>query len=959
MLKRFLCCVGLATILMFLSGSSLYAYSSVEEDPQVGTKAKGTYFRAKVLDSLTNNPIEFGTLSVKFIGDQKPRKYALTDSEGIVVLQGLPVGRGTFTFEYMGYKPKKFVFDIKKGANEYGNLLVREDVNLLDAVVVTDVANPIIVKKDTIEYNASSFKVNETDMLEELIKKIPGIEVSSDGKITANREEIHKVMIDGKEFFLDDPSLATKNLPAKIVEKVRILEKKSDQAQFTGIDDGEEETVLDLGIKKGMMKGWFGNLSGGGGYDPMQEKGRYEGAAMIGRFTDKSQISFIGNVNNTNNRGFTDMAGSMMSGMRGGMGGGGGAFGFGRNGEITSWMGGINANTVTAEDKLKLQGNMLYNGGEKYVTEVKDKTTMLADDRTMTTHEEGYDITNTDGFRFGGEIDYKISENASFLIRPRVNIGRGSFDSENLFETKTNGQMTNDGLSSSYGDNHNESFGSQFLWRQKLGKPGRTLSISVNYNYSNNFIDGFNLSTTNYYDNQGQKSTDIIDQNYNKKERSNVIAGRISYTEPLGKNFFVEGAYRYTFRKTNSDKETFDKGNSNEYDKMDYLYTSYIENTFITQQAELNFMKQEEKYNFTVGVNLQPSKTKSYRETFEDDGSQVIRDTTYSTLNVSPTARFDYRFSDTKFFRIRYRGRVSQPSINQMMPVEDNSDPLYRVEGNPSLQPAFSHNFWLEYRSNNREKMSWFSTGMNASYTSDQIVSKKYYTPEGVQVSTYENTDKPVFNVNARVMVNTPIAKSKYFWVSSFTNVRFNNSVSYVRDNNQEFAENVTKNVSVSENLRFTFRNNWIELIAGARVSYNNAWYTVSTMDKVATWTNAVTGSANITIPGGFNVTTNINHTFYKGYDEDYNKPSTVWNAELSKTLFKKSATLKFKVYDILKDAKNTYRTTTDNYVQDVTNNTLGQYFMFTFVWRFGNFGGQGGMGRGPMGRGPMGGPRR
>ena len=938
MLKRLLCCVGLATILVLLSGSSLYAYSSVEEDPQVGTKAKGTYFKARIIDSLTSAPIEFGTLSVKYVGDAKPRKYALTDTEGIVVLQGLPVGRGTFSFEFMGYKPKKFVFDVKKGANEYGDLLVSEDVNLLDAVVVTDVANQIVVKKDTIEYNASSFKVNETDMLEELIKKLPGVEIDSEGKITAGGKEITKIMIDGKTFFLDDPTLATKNLPAKIVDKVRIVEKKSDQAEFTGIDDGEEETVLDLGIKKGMMRGWFGNMGAGGGYDPMQEKGRYEGAAMIGRFTDKSQISIIGNVNNTNNRGFTDMAGSMMGGMRNGMGGGGG-FGFGRNGEITSWMGGVNGNLVTDDKKLELEGNMLYNGGEKYVTETKDKTTMLQGGKTMHSHETGYDLTSTDGFRFGGEIDYKITENASFLIRPRVNIGRGDFDSFNEFETKTNDVMTNAGQSKSYGDNHNESFGSQFLWRQKFGKPGRTMSISVNYNYSNNFINGFNESVTNYYDASGvQSGVDVIDQNYNKRERSNVIAGRISYTEPLGKNFFVEGAYRYTFRKTNSDKETFDKNSSGDYDIMDYKYSSYIENTFITQQAELNFMKQEEKYNITLGVNLQPSKTKSYRETFDDAGKSIIQDTTYTTLNLAPSARIDYRFTDDKFIRLRYRGRVSQPSINQMMPVEDNSDPLYRVEGNPSLRPSFSHNLNLDYRANNRKTMSWFNTGLNASYTTNKIVSKKYYTPEGVQVSTYENTDKPVFNVNARVMVNTPIAKSKYFWISSFTNVRFNNNIAYVRDDSNDFVENITKNVSVSENLRFTFRNNWIELIAGARVSYNNAWYTVSTMDKVATWTNAVTGSANITIPGGLNVTTNINHTFYKGYDEDYNKPSTVWNAEISKQLFKNSATLKFKVYDILKDAKNTYRTTTDNYVQDVTNNTLGQYFMLTLTYRFGNF---------------------
>jgi hypothetical protein len=268
-------------VLMFTSLNYLHANNNVD-DPQVGTKEKGTYLKVVVLDSLTREPIEFATLSAKYVGDSNPRKYALTDAKGVVVLQDMPVGRASLHFEFMGYNSKDFKFDIKKGANVYGELLVSEQVNMLNGVVVTGVANPIMVKKDTIEYNASSFKVNDTDMLEELIKKLPGVEIDSDGKITANGKEIKKIMIDGKTFFLDDPTLATKNLPAKIVEKVRVVERKSDQARFTGIDDGEEETVLDLGIKAGMMKGWFGNVAAGYG-----TQDRFESGAMIGNFTKK------------------------------------------------------------------------------------------------------------------------------------------------------------------------------------------------------------------------------------------------------------------------------------------------------------------------------------------------------------------------------------------------------------------------------------------------------------------------------------------------------------------------------------------------------------------------------------------------------------------------------------------------------------------------------------------------
>jgi len=937
----------LIAALLCLGFMGIEAYAD-ETDPQVGTKAKGTYFKAIVLDSLTREPIEFATLHAKYVGDQQPRKYALTDSAGVGVLQGLPVGRATITFEYMGYKEKKFTYDIKKGANEYGELLVSEDNQMLDAVVVSGVANQMVIKKDTIEYNASSYKIQDTDMLEELIKKLPGVEIDESGNITANGKTINKVMIDGKEFFLDDPNLATKNIPAKIVEKVRVVERKSEQAQFTGIDDGDEETVLDLGIKAGMMQGWFGNLSGGLG-NPLASSGdmKYEGAAMIGRFTDKTQISIIANGNNTNNRGFSDMAGSMMGGMRGG---GGGWMG---RGITTSWMGGVNANTNLKQENSDIQGNLMYSGSDRLIEETKDRTTMLAPDKNLYNHESGYDKTYSDGIRFGGEWDMKLSKNVSFLLRPNVNIGRGDYESFNEFNTRTNADSTNRGYSRDYGENHNERIGGMMLWRFRFNKPGRTMSLNMNVNYSNNESDGYNKSETHYFKNNMIDSTSIIDQNVLRQEKSNNITARLSYIEPMGKNFFVEGTYRYSYRKTDSDKETYSRDAAGNYNILDERYTTNYDNTFVTQQAELNFMKQEEKYNITIGASMQPSYTKSVGEG---------RDTSYTVTNFSPAARIDYRFSDDKFLRVRYRGRTSQPSINQLMPVNDNSDPLKQTVGNPNLDPEFTHSLSTEYRSNNRAKFSFFSAGADFSFTQNDIVAKKYYTEEGVQISTYENADKNVYSASGRIMVNTPIAKSN-FSVNSFTMVRYNNSYSYVRDAG-DWTENETSNLNISQMLRLTYRNDWAEVIVGGRVNYRNAWYTVSSMDDVSTWTNSINGSINFTIPGGLNLVSDINHTFYVGYDEGYNEPVTVWNASLAKNLFKNTATLKFKVYDILKQSRNTSVTTTENYVQNVTNNTLGQYFMVTLTWRFGNFGNQkggmrmGGPGRG-MGRGPMGGGMR
>lgn len=926
----------LLTVCLFLSGllaggSHLYAQTPPVSQPG-NTPPRGNYIKAVVVDSLTKEPIEFATFSAKYVGETQPKKYSLTDSKGTVTLSGVGVGRATIAIEYVGYKPKKLIFDVKRGANEMGQIVLQEDINMLDAVVVTEKAAEMVVKKDTIEFNANSFKINETDALEELLKKIPGIEIDSEGKITANGKAVNKIMIDGKTFFLDDPKIASKNLPAKIVNKVRVVERKSDQSRFTGIDDGQEETVIDLGIKPGMMNGLFGNLGGGYGTD-----NRYQANGFLGNFKQTGSIMLFGGANNTNNRGFSEMSGM-------GFRGGGRMFG-GGSGLTSSWNAGVGGNKQLLDGKLKLQGNYMYMGSDKLVTEVKDKQTMLSGNNTLFNNESSRDNSTSDGHGMFGEVDYAISDNTSILFRPRVNLSSNTFDSENRFSTLNNADTTNRGFSRSFGNGDSQQVNGELLFRQRLGKPGRTMSLSLNYAYSNSESIGYNQSETYYFAND---SLAIIDQKYNQRNRSNTYGGRLSYTEPLGKNFFLEGAYRYNYNQNNTNKGTWNKDAEGNYTALDSTYSSNYENIFVTQQAELNFMKQEQKYNFTLGVSMQPSATKSYGR---------VKDTTYSVINFAPSARLDYRFTDEKMLRVRYRGRTNQPSISQLLPVPDNSNPLQQTIGNDQLQPEFTHSFSTEFNISNRQKASFLMAMLDASYTSDKIVSKKYYTPEGVQINTYDNTGQAIYSTSGRFIYNGRIAKSNFSF-STHTSINFNNGVSYVNEggNAKNFVENITKNLSISENLRITYRNDFAEVIAGGRVSYRDAWYTVNTMDKVATWSNAITGSANINIPGGFNITSDIAYTFYYGYDSYYGRSSTIWNAEISKKLFKDAAILKVKIYDILKDARSVDRTTTENYVQNVESNVLGQYVMFSLTYQFGKFGGQGMRGgmRGGMGGGRM-----
>ena len=917
---------GIVFFLLFLmAGSSMFSQTR---------RSYNIYL--KVNDAFTEKPIGMATVTLMNEADTTKFKYTSSDSGGSATVKSVMPGKYILKIEYMGYGSIREKVSIVDRSVDMGTFKMSEQANILKEAVISAVGNPIIVKKDTIEYTASSYKISDSDMLEDLLKKLPGVEVSSDGTITANGEEVKKVMIDGKTFFLDDPQLATKNLPANIIDKIKVVEKKSDQALFTGIDDGEEETVIDLSVKPGMMNGWFGNASGGYGTD-----NRFQAGVMTSRFTKESQITFLGNANNTNNRGFFDFAGGMMQSMRAfrnQMSGGGGGGGFGGNGITTSGMAGVNANKELLGGKLKLQGSYMFNASRNEKLSDSYKETFMEADTLLINDDNSTSLTNTSGHMFGGEVEWNITDRTSIKFEPQINIGKGDFNESSTFLTENNflGKK-NDGESRSYGDNTSLSANGTLLIRHRFGKPGRTISLRTRYSYSDNESDAYNYSITNLYNEGTLTGSDIVDQHYVMSSTSSSINSRLSYTEPLGNDFYIEAAYSFKYNKSLSDKIANNKNSvTGEYDVLDEEYSNSYENLFINQVAELNLTQTKEKYRFVIGASLQPSFTQSL------GGDTDIK---RNVINYSPNGMFEYRFSESERLRIRYNGRTNQPSISQLQPVPDNSNPLMIQEGNPDLLPEFSHNLNVDYRFSNKKNFSMISAQLRTSYTMDKIINKSWYDENGVQHTRPVN-EQGVYSINPSLMFNLPIKKSG-FSVSSRTTANFNNSYSYIRD-----VKNNVKNLSFSEWLRMMFRNDYVEVSLGGMARYTRAWYSQDSQGKPAAWTNSVTASLNVSLPWDMNIKSDANYTFYLGYDEEYNEPSIVWNAELSKQLFKKKATLAFKVYDILQQAKSVYRVTDDEYIMDVSTNSLKQYFMLTFTYRFGNFG----KGRGP-GAGPMGPP--
>ena len=626
--------------------------------------------KVKLTDTLSLEPVSFATIYLSKDGSTSAY-YAVTDADGKGMIKGVPAGKYMFVADMVGYRKLVRNITVDKAVTDLGELFMSEDVEMLDAVVVSAVGNPIVVKKDTIEYSAAAYKTTDNDVLEDLLKKLPGVDVDSDGAISYQGETINKIMIGGKEFFLDDPSLASKNIPAQIIQKVKIVDKKSDQAEFTGIDDGNEEKVIDLSIKPGMLEAWFGNVTAGGGHDLQTEEhaARYQASGMIGRFT----------------------------------------------GIMTSWMAGVNGNMNIGGDKdREIGGNYLYNGSIREVEERSSRTTFLGDGSSLMTGNNETSRFFSDGHRGGVVFDYKFNDKTSILFRPRFNYGRSRYDEMSEYSTdNSESGKVNDGRSESTSDGISWRTRGRLLLRQKIGETkGRTLSLNVDYSLSNNDYSGTNYSETNTYTDNLPPAADTIDQRYDQRDESYSVSADLTYTEPLGRNFFLLGSYRFDWQQYQSEKMTYDNVSGRLMDD----YSSRMTNTFLSHRMQVSMMKQEEKYNLQIGVNAEPSTTRTVGQ------MGAARDTSYTVWNFAPSARFDYNFSDNEFLRLFYWGRTSEPSVNQLMPVPDNSDPLYVSLGNPTLKPEFQHRLRMHYDYTDMKTFSTYALMGGFNYTKDDII---------------------------------------------------------------------------------------------------------------------------------------------------------------------------------------------------------------------------------------------
>lgn len=932
------------------SGKCLLMLLMILFSPMAFAQQSGVNVTGSVVEQGSDTPIEQATVRLLNVKDSAMVRGVVSARNGSFTLKNVKKGSYLLHITFIGYDPLYQPLQItgKKNPVNVGKLELSDGAIELGEAVVIGKAPEVTVRNDTVEYNADSYKVTEGSVLEDLLKKMPGVEVDSEGKITVNGKEVKKVMVDGKEFFSDDPKVASKNLPAKMIDKLQVLDKKSDMAQMTGFDDGEEETVINLTVKPGMKQGWFGNAYGGYG-----SKDRYEGNAMVNRFVNNDQITFMGGANNTNNMGFSDLASTMFSGMGGG-GGRRGGFGAG-SGITSSGNAGLNFSKEFKPDKLTLGGNTRYSHSDNDARSKSDRQNILPGDSSSYDNSEAMSRTKSDNFGVDFRLEWKPDTMTQLIFRPSFSLSHSMNDNFSDATTLDNERDTvNTNKSSNYSESNGYNLNASIDFSRKLNNKGRVFSATLSGGNSDSYSDGMNRSDIVYFNQTDALKNSIIDQRSRYDNKGFNYRAYVSWVEPIGHNNFIQATYSISQRKQEALKNVYNQDADGIYNILDSAYSQSYRNNFISQRASLSFKSQRAKFNYTIGLNLDPSYSSS--ENFV--GDTTLSKITRKVVNLSPMAQFNYMFDKRTNLRIMYNGRTSQPSMTQLQPVADISDPTNITIGNPDLNPRYTNNVFIRFQQFTPEKQRAFMIMANGSYIINDIVSYTSYNQEtGVKTTTYKNVNGN-YSGNVRMMLNTPL-KNKKFSINSMTMASFANSNGYI---NEE--KNTNRNLILSERGGIDFRSSYLDLGVNGNIRYNATSNSLQKENNQNTFNYGAGGYTTIYLPLNFKIESDVNWSTNSGYGDGFKQNEVLWNASASKSFLKNNqGTLRFKIYDILQQRSNISRSVTASYIQDSEYNTLGSYFMVHFIYRFSIFKGGASAsdvktpGRGGRGRGPMGAP--
>lgn len=908
------------------------------------TQARVGVVKGKIVDSTDNSPLASATINILDAKDSTLLSFGRTNDKGEFSISRLKTGELILLVTYTGFAKKEIPFSLSEASpqKEFGDISMLSSTALED---VTVTAAPVVIKGDTVEYNAGSFKVNKPNaVVEDLLKRLPGVEVDTEGNIKANGQDVKRVLVDGKEFFANDPKLATKNLQADMVKKVQVYEKKSDRSEFTGFDDGNTEPTINLTLKEDKRTGVFGRVSGGYGSED-----RYKANANVNSFKKGEQMSFIGQANNINERGFSLMDAlsfSSAGGRSGGgstviMGGGGGrsgglqvaGFGGGNSQGISATQAaGLNYNNFKNK-KVDFTSSYFFNGTQtKNVYDIRRELTV--GDSTQLYLEPG--VTQRDNFnhRVNLGLDYRLDSFNSIKVTSRISFQNSENTTNKVFSTLgPKGNTLSDGINNTANENSGYNIFTNALYRKKFSRAGRTFSADLNFTTVDNNGSGSQFTINNRYGNFIRRDT--LDQR-NFTDANNLTYGAtISYTEPMSRRSLLELSLFHNNNQSNNDQRTFNLNPfTGEYDLVNEQLTNFFENEYMNSGAGVNFKENRTGWNYTIGGRLQRAELTSTVQGKADPISQTF-------VNFLPSAQIQIGKNRYRNFRIFYNGNTSNPSVQQLQPVADISDPLNITIGNPDLKQSFTNAMRINYTSFDPYTMQNFFAFFNVSQTFNDIVNNDSIGAFGGRVTTYDNVNG-VYNINGSVNFGFPIriGDEDRINLNFGTSGSFRNNVNLLNDE-----KNIIKNLTLSQRMTASFAYKQLfDLSLGGNISWNNARYSLQASQNTNFYSYGVNLDMNFFLPKGFVAQTDINYNGNAGRADGFNPNFTLWNASVAKTFLKNNkGELRLSVFDLLKQNTGVQRDVNANYVQDTRYTVLQQYFMLTFTYNLSKFGAPGG----------------
>ncbi|MBR3078467.1 MAG: TonB-dependent receptor [Prevotella sp.] len=916
----------------------------------------------QLLDADLKEPMVQATIQLFTASDSTFVGGTVSDKNGDFDLQAPSPGTYRLIISSIGYQTIDREVTLRRGGSQdLGNMLMETESVMLQEAVVTGRAAQVVVRKDTIMYNPEAYRTPEGSPIEELIKRIPGAEVDEDGNITINGKQVKKILLDGKEFMLGDVETALKNIPVSIIQNMKFYDQQSDQARITGIEDSEKETVLDFSIKKGMNRGYMTNLDVAGGTNS-----RYATRGMGSVFTDKTRFVLLGNLNNKEeNAGWWN-----------------------RRGLNARKMLGTNLNYDDG-NKLKVDASIRWNhrdGDNKTETAVENFYSDVTRTFTNTATEN---FTRSNNWWGNMRLEWKPDTLTNILVRANGSYGTSdattqsisaSFDAdpylftenplapENFLpETQSTlyEHIINHNLNSnlSYELNKN-AWGMVQLYR-RLNPRGRNILVrletnggnSQNDNVSNNEVEFFRLK------NQAGQDSAYYTARYNTTPTDNwgyVVS--TTYSEPLWKGAHLQANYELRYSWNKSHRQTYDfsrlpedpfSGITPEYRDWDpwlgtlyadmdrYLdrrLSRYSEYTNYTHNVRLTLRHRSEKYEYNIGVLLQPQ-----HSNFIQDYRGIYVDTIRNVTNLTPTLDYHYKFSDQSNLWIHYRGDTRQPEMSQLLDITDDSNPLYITQGNPGLKPQFTNSLNVYYNNYIVRYKRSIVAYLNYRHIRNSISNMVRYDPEtGGSISRPENINGN-WNFNGGFTFNTAIDTLAHWNVGTDTRIRYNNFVSYVAQELADAEKNTTRTLNLNQRLTAGYRNDWLEVTLDGRMNYQHSRNKLQPSANLNTWQFEYGGQFMLKLPLDFEVSMNIHQRSRRGYnDSSMNTNELLWNGQVSKPFLKsKSLIVALNFYDLLGQQSNYERWVNATSRTDTQYNSVNSYAMLHVRYRLNIFGGK------------------